>query len=168
MPAPQHESQKTSIVACAVRTISDTRTEADDRSGGLIKQLLTEAKHTIHSYAIIKDDADAIRADIEQLRDDMSCHVILCTGGTGVAKRDVTADVAEGLITKRLDGFGELFRMKSYEEIGSAAMLSRAIGGLVGDTALFVMPGSTNAVGLAMESMILPELGHLVYLLRGE
>ncbi len=166
MPAPQHAAQKSIAVSCAVCTISDTRTEDNDRSGALIRELLTDAGYVIHSYVIIKDDADGIMGHLQQLRDDPACDVILCTGGTGIATRDVTTDVAERLITKRLDGFGELFRVKSYDQIGPGAMLSRAVGGLVGDTVLFVMPGSTVAVRLALESLILPEIGHLVYLLR--
>ena len=167
MPAPQHNRQSMASVSVAILTISDTRTESDDRSGALIRELLAAAGHREHSYAIVKDEADVIRERFANLVGDPECDAILCTGGTGVARRDVTADVAERLITKRLDGFGELFRMRSYEEIGAAAMLSRAVGGLVDDTVLFVMPGSTAAVRLAMEQLILPEIGHLVYLVRG-
>ena len=94
---------------------------------------------------------------------DTSLHAIFCTGGTGIAKRDTTIEVVERLLNKKLDGFGELFRMLSWDQVGAAAMLSRATGGLAGETLLFAMPGSTNAVKLAMEKLLVPELAHLIW-----
>jgi len=150
---------------CAILTISDTRTEADDKGGQTIRQHLSDAGHRIDAYAIVKDEPGEID---RQLRAWLSgttpaLDLICCTGGTGIARRDTTIEVVERLLDKKLDGFGELFRMLSWEQVGAAAMLSRAVGGLAGETLLFAMPGSTNAVSLAMSRLIVPELPHLVW-----
>jgi len=165
MPAPQHREYQTESVACAVVTVSDTRTAQTDSSGKLIRELLTEAGHTIRNYLIVRDDPRQIRAVLIAFRDDPACEAVLLTGGTGIAKRDVTIEAVTELLDKRLDGFGELFRMKSFGQIGSAAMLTRAVAGVMRDTAVFAMPGSEEAVRLALSELILPELGHIAHLL---
>ena len=131
-----------------------------DKGGALVCELLESAGHRIAHRDIIKDEPDLMRALIEAWQDD--AQAILLTGGTGITARDQTFETVENLFTKPLPGYGELFRMLSYQEIGAAAMLSRATGGLVGKTVVLTMPGSAAAVRLAMEKVILPELNHLV------
>jgi molybdenum cofactor biosynthesis protein B len=164
MPAPNHKGKVVQSVACAVITVSDTRTTKSDSSGLLIRELLASAGHTVHNYLIVRDDFRQIRAVLIAFRDAPACQAVLLSGGTGISKRDVTCEVLDELIDKRLDGFGELFRLKSYEQIGPAAMLSRAVAGTMRQTAVFAMPGSQNAVRLAMTELVLPELGHIVHL----
>jgi len=149
-------------VACAVLTVSDTRTLADDKSGGLIVELLEAAGHSVAQRDIVPDEPIALEAAVRRMAGDQRVAAVLVTGGTGIAARDQTPDTMHGLMTKELPGFGELFRMLSYQEIGAAAMLSRALGGLIDQTVVLVMPGSTAAVRLAMEKLVLPEIGHLV------
>ncbi len=165
MPAPGHKNDQVTSVVCAVLTVSDTRTAETDKSGQLIRELVTTAGHTIHAYSLLKDDPPVIREALVRWRDDPGCQAVLITGGTGLAARDTTYEVVDGLLEKRLDGFGELFRARSYDQIGAAAMLSRAVGGAMATTAVFAMPGSTAAVRLAMTDLILPELRHVVHLL---
>ena len=148
---------------CAVLTISDTRTPQTDTSGQLICKTLTDTGHQIVKQNLVKDDISQIKATLDQWLNTSDIQVILTTGGTGISPRDTTIEVVGRLIDKPLSGFGELFRMLSYAEIGSAAMLSRAVGGLAGQTLIFAMPGSKNAVSLAMEKLILPELPHLLW-----
>jgi molybdenum cofactor biosynthesis protein B len=149
-------------LSIAVLTISDTRSEQDDSSGALLIERLLAAGHKLAARAILRDDRPALEARLRELlaRDDL--HVILATGGTGVTGRDVTPEAFHAVYEKEIPGFGELFRMLSYQEIGAAAMLSRALGGLIDQTVVLVMPGSTAAVRLAMEKLVLPEIGHLV------
>lgn len=163
MPYEDHIQQAKNPVTCAVLTISDTRTEADDKSGKIIKDLVMDAGHDIGFYRVVKDDADQIHALIQQIAAEGACHVILTNGGTGIAARDTTYEAVTGLLEKRLDGFGEIFRFLSWEDIGSGAMLSRAVAGVYKDTMIFCMPGSSGAVKLAMEKLIVPELSHLVW-----
>ena len=164
MAKQQHHEQAKGISAnCAVLTISDTRTEADDKGGRCIIDALEAASHSVGDYAIVKDEPDQIESRLVQWLNDGAIQVICCTGGTEIARRDTTIEVVERLIDKKLDGFGELFRMLSWDEIGPAAMLSRAVAGLAGETIIFAMPGSTNAVNLAMTRLIVPELPHLVW-----
>ena len=144
-----------------VVTISDTRTKETDKIGQKILELLKQ-QHRVIAYEIVKDDEQAIKRSLLQGCKDPRVQVILMNGGTGIAKRDITFDVLQAHIERPIPGFGELFRMLSYEEIGSAAMLSRASAGVIQDTVIFSMPGSTNAVSLAMEKLILPELAHIV------
>ena len=145
-----------------VVTISDTRTKETDKSGQRMIELLNQHEYKIVAYDIVKDDKQAIEQILQQGCRDPRVQVILMNGGTGIAKRDVTFDILQTFIERPIPGFGELFRMLSYEEIGSAAMLSRASAGIVQETAIFSTPGSTNAVSLAMEKLILPELPHIV------
>lgn len=158
----RHRSQAPREVRCAVVTVSDSRTEQDDRGGAVILGQLATAGHAVAERAIIPDEPIAIREIIQRLAADDSVDAILLTGGTGIAARDHTIDVVAGLLTKTLPGYGELFRMLSFQEIGAAAMLSRAIGGVIDQTVVLTMPGSPGAVRLAMEQLIVPELGHLV------
>jgi molybdopterin adenylyltransferase len=159
----EHRTESPKTVACAVLTISDTRTRDDDRSGLLIRQHLDWRGHSVVAYEIVKDDAPAIVETLRKWIADEGIQAIITNGGTGIAGRDVTYDAITGLLEKRLDGFGELFRMLSFPEIGAAAMLSRATAGVAGSTVIFATPGSSNAVKLAMEKLIGPELGHVVH-----
>jgi molybdenum cofactor biosynthesis protein B len=167
MSYTQHREGSQSIVArCAVITLSDTRTLATDKSGQRICELLRAAGHSIGQYEILKDDASLLAPAAERMLADQAIDVVLTTGGTGIAKRDVTISVIERLIEQPLPGFGELFRMLSWQEIGSGAMLSRAAGGIARGKLVFAMPGSAAAVELAMTKLIVPELRHLLAQLR--
>ena len=167
MGSAGHRASAKRAVACAVITASDTRTEETDRSGQTIRSLLDDAGHRVVAYAILPDDPARIRARVEAHARDAAVDAVLVNGGTGLAPRDTTYEAIDALLDKRLDGFGELFRMLSFQEIGAAAMLSRAVAGIAGDTVVVAMPGSTAAVELAMRRLVLPELGHLVGLVRG-
>jgi molybdenum cofactor biosynthesis protein B len=146
-------------------TVSDTRTRDTDTSGQWIVEALASAGHVLADRAIVRDEPDQITPLLEQWRHRHEIEVVLVTGGTGIGPRDRTVETIEALLTLRLPGYGELFRMLSHAEIGPAAMLSRATGGAMDRTAIFVMPGSTAAVRLAMERILLPELRHIVGLL---
>ncbi|QDU34112.1 Molybdenum cofactor biosynthesis protein B [Poriferisphaera corsica] len=197
-----HKTQSREYRAnCAVLTVSDTRTESDDRSGQLIMEMLEQSGHSVKGYAIVKDNpADVEDQLLDWLRSSKTpvlpldksgkpagdagsgnggmgsaipskaqaeINVIITTGGTGIARRDRTVEVVSRLLQKELEGFGELFRMLSYKEVGASAMLSRAVAGLAcsagHETFIFSMPGSVNAVRLGMEKLILPELPHLLW-----
>ena len=160
--AKQHRDEAPPSVDCAVLTVSDTRTVADDRSGALIVELLEAAGHRIAAREIVRDEPASIDAAVRKMAADERIDAVLVTGGTGIAARDQTPDAIRGLLTKELPGYGELLRMLSFQEIGAAALLSRSLGGLVDQTLVLLMPGSTAAVRLAMEQLILPELAHLV------
>ncbi|MBA4104135.1 MAG: molybdenum cofactor biosynthesis protein [Pirellula sp.] len=162
--AAEHHAQAARSVGCGVVTVSDTRTAADDRSGDLIAELLAAAGHAVAARSIVPDEPSAVAALVRELAARPEIAAILLTGGTGVAPRDQTPEAVAALFTKELPGFGELFRVLSYQEIGAAAMLSRACAGMVDRTVVFLMPGSTAGVRLAMERLIVPELGHLVKL----
>ncbi|HEV7301377.1 MAG TPA: MogA/MoaB family molybdenum cofactor biosynthesis protein [Tepidisphaeraceae bacterium] len=167
MSYQEHRDQARAISArCAVITLSDTRTRETDKSGQRIHALLHDVGHAVGHYEILKDDAALLRPVVLQLLGDTSIDVILTTGGTGIAKRDVTVDAIDALLDQPLPGFGELFRMLSWQQIGSGAMMSRAIGGIAKGKVVFAMPGSTAAVELAMTKLILPELPHLLSELR--
>ncbi len=150
-------------VQVAVITISDTRTQETDKSGALIQQLLIDAGNRVEAYQILPDEPDQIRKRVLELCESENIQVILTNGGTGIAPRDGTYEAVSGVLDRTLPGFGEIFRMLSWEEVGAASMLSRATAGLRGKTLIFAMPGSSNAVGLAMEKLIIPELKHLVW-----
>lgn len=146
----------------AVVTVSDTRTLASDTSGAMIVELAGREGHRVAERSIVPDEPDRMRPLLLSYRDRADLHAVLLTGGTGISPRDQTYETVAGLLTKPLPGYGELFRMLSFAEIGPACLLSRAIGGLMGELAVFVMPGSTKAVELAMTKIILPELTHVV------
>ncbi len=145
----------------AVLTVSDTRTAATDTSGRAIRMLLEEAGHAVVAAAVVRDDPDAVTAFVlDQLEGE--AQAIITTGGTGITSRDSTYEAIDALLEKHLDGFGELFRMLSYEDIGPAAIMSRACAGLARGRVVIALPGSEGAVRLAMTKLIVPELGHLV------
>ena len=158
----EHKRQAPQSVRCYIVTISDTRTEETDTAGRAIAELLASAGHEVIGHAIVKDDPELVRGAIERQLSTPDVDVIITTGGTGISARDSTYEVVSSLLQKRLDGFGELFRMLSYHEIGPAAMMSRACGGIARGKVILSLPGSVNAVQLAMTKLILPELGHLV------
>jgi molybdenum cofactor biosynthesis protein B len=145
-----------------VLTISDTRTRDNDTSGDAIVSALEAAGHAIAGRQIVKDDPRAVQQAVKSAVAD----VVITTGGTGIASRDGTYEALSALFDKRIDGFGELFRMLSYDQVGSAAMMSRACAGAMGRTAVFALPGAEQAVRLAIEKLILPEIGHVVRELR--
>ena len=158
----EHRQQSPTVVRCAVLTISDTRTLETDTGGRTLVDGLAGKGHQVVARRIVRDEPEAIRGLLVEWSQSDEIDAILLTGGTGIASRDQTFETVSSLITKPLPGYGELFRWLSYQEIGAAAMLSRATGGLVGRKVLLTMPGSQAAVRLAVEKLILPELGHLV------
>jgi molybdenum cofactor biosynthesis protein B len=161
-PWEEHRAAGRRAICCAVLTVSDTRTLETDRSGALIVELLQQAGHLVQERSLVPDEPELIRGTLERWIADPAIEAVLVTGGTGISPRDRTYETLLELLTKQLPGYGELFRMLSYQEIGPAAMLSRALGGVADGTVILIMPGSTAAVRLAMEKLILPELGHLV------
>lgn len=161
-----HHAKDARAVVCAIVTVSDTRSVETDTSGAEIRRGLEGAGHHVDDYRIVADDPEQVRGLLEGYAAAGRIDAVLLSGGTGVAARDTTFEAVSSLLTKRIDGFGELFRMLSYEEIGAAAMLSRATAGLVGTMAVFSMPGSTGACRLAMERLVLPQLAHVAGLAR--
>ena len=159
----QHRCDSPKSVRCAVITVSDTRTLQTDRGGKLVADLLTAGGHQLAGRHIAPDDPREIEPLVRKLAEPESVDAILITGGTGIAQRDQTFETISGLLTKAMPGYGELFRMLSYDDIGPAAMLSRAVGGVMNKVVILTMPGSTAAVQLAMDKLIVPEIGHLVF-----
>jgi molybdenum cofactor biosynthesis protein B len=167
MSVEEHKREAPLSVRCKIVTVSDTRTKETDKSGQLMRQFLEENGHEVLQYEIVKDDAESIREAIVRGCYDVQIDAVLTNGGTGIAKRDVTIETAQKLLDKEIVGFGEIFRMLSYtEDIGSAAILSRAIAGVINDTAVFSTPGSSGAVKLAMTKLIIPEISHVVREIR--
>ncbi len=164
--ATRHHHGDDRPVACAIVTVSDTRTADTDTSGARIRELLEVAGHRVTSYAILPDEPAIVRPRILELIAE-STEAVIVNGGTGLAPRDTTYEAVVDLLDKRLDGFGELFRSLSYAEIGAAAMLSRAVAGVASRTVVVSLPGSTKAVELAMQKLLLPVLGHMRQLVRG-
>jgi molybdenum cofactor biosynthesis protein B len=162
MSEAEHKQRAPASVCCFIVTISDTRTMDTDTSGKAIADLLIAAGHKVSGRSIVKDDADQVRATIERHLASRDVQVIITTGGTGITSRDSSYEAITGLLQKRLDGFGELFRMLSYEQIGAAAIMSRACAGVVAGRVVVSLPGSEAAVRLGMERLLIPELGHLV------
>jgi molybdenum cofactor biosynthesis protein B len=158
----EHKAAAPARVGCYVITVSDTRTEDTDTGGRAIIELLTAAGHEIVGRTIVKDDAELLRDAIGRQLANPAVQAIITTGGTGITSRDCTYEAVNAMLWKRLDGFGELFRMLSYHQIGAAAMLSRAIAGTIAGRVIVALPGSEAAVRLAVETLIVPELGHLV------
>jgi molybdenum cofactor biosynthesis protein B len=162
----EHRAAAPDHVRCAVVTVSDTRTVETDRSGQMIKDRMLQAGHEIVHYLIVKDEPEQIDAVLTELIERADCDTVIFNGGTGIARRDTTYDTVSRRLEKQLDGFGELFRSLSFAEIGAAAMLTRATAGVVGGTVVFLTPGSTNAVGLALDKLIIPEIAHVVFEMR--
>ncbi|WP_407673091.1 MogA/MoaB family molybdenum cofactor biosynthesis protein [Paenibacillus alkalitolerans] len=159
----QHRREAPAQVRCMVVTVSDTRTPETDKSGALMKQLLEEAGYAVVRYRIVKDEYDLIRELIREAAADDEVEALLLNGGTGIAPRDTTYEAVRDSLDKEMPGFGEIFRYLSFaEDIGSAAILSRATAGVAGRTAVFSTPGSSGAVRLAMTRIIVPELRHVM------
>lgn len=164
MSHQEHRQQAPDHVRCAVITVSDTRTPDNDTSGQYMQEALNRAGHHVSAYIIVKDEPDEIRRLLAHYMRADDTDVILLSGGTGLSSRDGTYEVVQSCLDKELTGFGELFRMLSYEEIGAAAMMSRATAGVGSDTVIVSMPGSSAAVRLAMDKLILPELAHMTHI----
>jgi molybdopterin adenylyltransferase len=167
MSYEQHQSSAKSIIAgCAIITLSDTRTSETDAGGKRIAELLWPAGHLVVEYRVIPDDAAGFKLVLDELLSRPDIDAILTTGGTGISRRDQAISVIESIIESPLPGFGELFRMLSWDQIASGTLLSRATAGIARGKPLFAMPGSPAAVELAMTKLILPELRHILHELR--
>jgi molybdenum cofactor biosynthesis protein B len=162
MSAEQHRLTAPAVLGFSILTVSDTRAERDDTSGNALRELAAAAGHRVMESMIVRDDVAAIRAAARRLLGLPGVDVLVVTGGTGFSPRDVTLDALGPLLERPVEGFGELVRMLSFQQVGAAAMLSRAAGGLAGTQAVFLLPGSPKAVKLAMEALILPEAAHLL------
>ncbi len=162
----QHREAAPETVRVAVLTISDTRTPETDTGGDVVEETMRGAGHEVVAREIVRDEATSIRTTLVDLLARSDVDAVVTTGGTGISGRDTTYEVVERMVEKRLDGFGELFRMLSYEEIGAAAILSRALAGAVGTKFVASLPGSRNAVRLGMEKLLVPEVAHIVFELR--
>lgn len=158
----EHKGKAPQQVSCAVLIISDTRTEESDESGRLIRQKLSQNGHRVVSYSIVKNEADSIKKKIDELLREEGLQVIITSGGTGASQRDITVETIFPILEKKLDGFGELFRFLTYQELGTASIMSRAIAGVARGKVIFCFPGSLEAANLAIDKIILPEIGHLV------
>jgi molybdenum cofactor biosynthesis protein B len=158
----EHKGHAPRAVCCVVCTISDSKTPDTDESGRLLRAGLAAAGHHIARYTIVRDEPLAVQAVVREACADQAIQAVVFTGGTGITSRDRTYEAIDGLLDKRLPGFGELFRMLSYQEIGAAAMLSRAQAGVSAGRIIFSLPGAPAACRLALERLILPELPHLV------
>ena len=158
----EHKQQSPPKVNCALLVISDSRTEKTDESGSLLRQKLTQNGHQVMSYALLKNDAAAIKGKLDELLGNADVQVIITSGGTGASRRDVTVETVSPLLEKKLDGFGELFRSLSYMEIGTASIMSRALAGVARGKVIICLPGSLAATALALDKIILPEVAHLV------
>ena len=162
----QHRESAPETVRIAVLTVSDTRTPETDTGGDVVEELMRGAGHEVVAREIVRDEAASIRTTLVDLLARADVDAVVTTGGTGISARDTTYEVVDRMIEKKLDGFGELFRMLSYEEIGAAAVLSRAVAGAVGSKFVASLPGSRNAVRLGMEKLLVPEIAHIVFELR--
>ena len=158
----EHKAAAPSRVGCYVITVSDTRTEETDTGGRAVVELLSAAGHEVVGHTIVKDDPEQLRDAIGRQLANPAVQAIVTTGGTGITSRDCTYEAVTAMLWKRLDGFGELFRMLSYEQIGAAAMMSRAVAGTIAGRIVVSLPGSEAAVRLAVDKLLAPELGHLV------
>jgi molybdenum cofactor biosynthesis protein B len=168
MSVAEHKEKGKKSIRCFVVTVSDTRDESTDTSGQTIKQLLTSEGHQTAGYRIVKDEPAQIQALLNQVLGNREIDAVIVNGGTGIAPRDSTYEVVSRLLEKRLDGFGEIFRYLSYLDIGSAAIMSRAAAGTAAGKILISLPGSSGAVKLAIEKLILPEIRHMVSQLQGK
>jgi molybdopterin adenylyltransferase len=168
MSVEEHKAKGKRSINCFVITVSDTRDETTDTSGQLIKSLLVNENHQLAGYRIVKDEPEQIETLLRDVLRQDAVETIIVNGGTGISPRDGTYEVIVKLLEKRLDGFGEIFRYLSYQDIGSAAIMSRAVAGSCRGKVLISLPGSKGAVGLAMEKLILPELRHMVSQLQGQ
>ena len=158
----EHKSHAPNSIGCMVITCSDTRTPDTDTSGHRIMHMLKDAGHSVVAYHLVKDEPAKIKTKIKSAVADKKVQAIIINGGTGISRRDSTFEAVDAMLEKRLVGFGEIFRYLTYQDIGSPAIMSRATAGIIKGRVLFSTPGSENAVRMAMEKLILPELGHLV------
>ena len=158
----EHKTHDNKSVGCAVLVTSDSRTAETDESGKLIKQRLFDCGHKVVYYTILKNNAQAIKNKITELLKQDDVQVIITSGGTGLSHKDVTVDTIQPMLQKTLDGFGELFRHLTYQELNTASIMSRAIAGVINGKVIICFPGSLGAATLAMDKIILPEIGHLV------
>lgn len=161
-PHRQHKQRARGEIGCAVITVSDTRTPETDTSGLAIQELLRSAGHRVVGYQVVPDDPVRLKGLLVAALADPRMEAVITNGGTGVSPRDGTVEVVEGLLEKKLAGFGEIFRYLSYQQIGSAAIMSRAVAGIARGRVLIALPGSPGAVRLAMEKLVIPELGHML------
>lgn len=168
MSVAEHKAKAKKQLSCFVVTVSDTRDETTDESGQLIKALLAEERQQLAGYRVVKDEPGQIKSLLGDLLKRSDVDAIVLNGGTGISPRDGTFEVVSGLLEKKLDGFGEIFRLLSYQEIGSAAIMSRAVAGGAKGKVIVSLPGSRAAVELAMRRLVLPELGHMVSQLQGK
>lgn len=162
MSAEQHRRSAPGVLGFGLITVSDSRTPEDDVSGRALSGLAHVAGHRVEGPVLVPDDVAAIRGAVRDMLARSGVDVVVLTGGTGFSPRDVTLDAVMPLLERPIEGFGELFRFLSYQQVGAAAMLSRAAAGMAGDRVVFLLPGSPKAVSLAMEKLILPEAGHLL------
>ncbi len=158
----EKKEQSPQAVICAVLVISDSRTEKTDESGKFLLQKLTEGGHSVVSFTLLKNDTNAIRQKLDELLNRSEVQVVITSGGTGASHRDVTIETVTPILEKKLDGFGELFRSLSYTEIGTSCILSRAMAGIARGKPIICLPGSLGATKLALDKIILPEIGHMV------
>jgi len=158
----EHKAHGPLSISCGIITCSDTRTPETDKSGQLIREFLTKEGHPIDAYHVVKDEPADVQHLVQELGKNQELGAIIINGGTGISQRDSTFEAVDGLLEKRLVGFGEIFRYLSYKDIGSSAILSRATAGLYQGKVIFSIPGSSGAVRLAMEALIIPELPHIV------
>jgi molybdopterin adenylyltransferase len=158
----EHKTHENKTVGCAVLVTSDSRTEETDESGKLIKQRLLDKGHKVVYYTILKNDAAVLKNKIIELIKQEEVQVIITSGGTGLSHKDVTVNTVQSMLEKQLDGFGELFRQLTYQELGTASIMSRATAGIINGKVIICFPGSLGAATLAMDKIILPEIGHLV------
>lgn len=161
-----HRESAPESVRIAVLTISDTRTPETDTGGDIIERSMKGVGHEVVAREIVRDEASSIRTVLIDLLARPDVDAVVTTGGTGISGRDTTYEVVDRMIEKKLDGFGEIFRMLSYEEIGAAAVLSRAVAGAIGTKFIASLPGSRNAVRLGAEKLLVPEIAHVVFELR--
>jgi molybdenum cofactor biosynthesis protein B len=162
MSVEEHRAHSPAVLGFGLLTVSDSRAQEDDVSGRVLREGVAAAGHRVVETALVADDVAAIRAAVWRLLAAPGLDVVVVTGGTGLAPRDLTVEAVAPLFDRPVEGFGELFRMLSYQQVGAAAMLSRAAAGLVRDRAVFLLPGSPKAVALALEALILPEAAHLL------
>ncbi len=166
MSVEQHRAYALSALGFAFLTVSDTRSEADDTGGALLREMAEGAGHRTLAARRVRDEPEEIRSAFRYLLAETEVDLLVVTGGTGFSPRDVTVETLAPLFERPIEGFGELFRMLSFAEVGAASMLSRAGAGVVGEQAVFLLPGSPKALRLAMERLILPEAGHLLAQIR--
>jgi len=163
MGVKEHRKQGARSVVTAIMTVSDTRNRRTDETGRVLREGLEKAGHKVIRQGIVKDERKEIHSWLREALQDDRIHVIITNGGTGVAGRDVTIETVRPLLDKELPGFGELFRMLSHKEIGSAAMMSRTLAGVAGRKVVISLPGSPDAARIALRELIVPEIGHLVW-----